>query len=45
MWHVWWRREMLIEFWWGNLNERDLLEDLDIRDRIILILKKSFERA
>lgn len=46
MWHVWWRCEMRIEFWWGNLNERELLEDLGIRDRIVwtLLLRKSFER-
>jgi hypothetical protein len=36
------RREIYSEFWWGNLNERDGLEDLDIDGRIILkrILKK-----
>jgi hypothetical protein len=47
MWHLWWRSEMRIEVWWGNLNEGDLLEDLGIRDRILLtlLLKKSFDRA
>ena len=27
---------MYTEFWWGNLRERDYLEDLDIDVRIIL---------
>ena len=25
MWHVWRRKEVHIEFWWGNLRERDHL--------------------
>jgi len=31
------QREVLIEFWWGNLRERDHLEDLGTDGRIILI--------
>ena len=31
MLHVWWRREMRTEFWWGKSErERDLLEDLGV---------------
>jgi hypothetical protein len=40
--HIWGRREMHTEFWWGNLKERDHLEDPRINERIILkwVLKK-----
>jgi hypothetical protein len=36
------REEVCTRFWWGNLSERDHLEDLDIDDGIILkcIFKK-----
>ena len=27
MWHVWGRRHAYTGFWWGNLRERDHLED------------------
>jgi hypothetical protein len=36
MWHVWGRRGVHIGFWWGNLSERDHLEDLGVDGRIIL---------
>jgi len=36
MWHVWGRVEMLSGFWWGNLGERDYLEDQGVAGRIIL---------
>jgi len=36
MWHAWNRSEINAEFWWGNLKERDDLEELGIDGRIIL---------
>jgi hypothetical protein len=36
MWYVWGRGEVYIEFWWGNLRERDLLKGLGLDGRIIL---------
>jgi len=32
------REEVNTRFWWGNLTERDYLEDLDVDGTIILIL-------
>jgi len=45
MWHIWGRREMNREFWWGNLKQTDHLQDLDLDMRIILrwILGKWWE--
>jgi hypothetical protein len=42
MWPVWGKGEVLTGFWWGNLRERDHVEDLDLDERITLkwILKK-----
>jgi len=34
MWYVWWRTEVLIGIWWGNLREGDHLGDVD---KMILI--------
>jgi hypothetical protein len=28
VWHVWERREMNTGFWWGNMKERDHVEDI-----------------
>jgi len=36
MWHIWGRGNVHIGFWWGNLRERDSLEDLHIYGRKIL---------
>ena len=36
MWHVWGRTEVCSGFWWGNLRERNHLEDSGIDGRIIL---------
>ena len=38
MWHVKGRREVHTGFWWGNLTERDPLEDPGLDGRIILKL-------
>ena len=38
MWHVWGIGEKHTEFWWGNLLERDYLEDLCVGRMIILKL-------
>ena len=35
MWPVW---QLNAEFWWGNLRDRDHLEDLRVDGRIILNL-------
>jgi len=36
MWHVWEKEEMRTGFWWGNLRERDHLEDLGVYGMVIL---------
>ena len=36
MWHIWGTGEMHIGFWWGDLRERDHMEDLGLDGRIIL---------
>jgi hypothetical protein len=36
MWHVWETGKVHAGFWWGNLRERDHLEDLGIDGRTLL---------
>ena len=36
MWHLWETLEVHAGFWWGNLRERDSLEDLPVDGSIIL---------
>ena len=36
MWHLWGRGEVHTWFWWGNLKERDHLEDSGVDVSIIL---------
>ena len=36
MWHVLGTAEVITWFWWGDLMERDYLEDLGTDGRIIL---------
>jgi hypothetical protein len=35
MWHVWKRGEIYRECWWGNLREREHMEDPGVDRRII----------
>jgi len=44
MLHAWMREEVRGEFRWGNMKDRDHLEDLLVNGSIILkcILRKSF---
>jgi hypothetical protein len=46
MWHVWETREVHTGFWWGDLSERDHLEDLGIDgDSIKMDLVKWYGNA
>jgi hypothetical protein len=36
MWHVCGIREMHTEFWWGNVKENDMLEDVGVNGRLVL---------
>ena len=48
MWHVCEIGEMRTRFWWGNLRERDHLEDLSIDGRIIfewIFKEQDWERV
>jgi hypothetical protein len=40
---MWWRRELLIAFWWGNQKERDCMDELGAERKMILkcILKEA----
>jgi len=42
MWHVWSRGELHTGFWWGDLRERDRVEDLvvDVKSILRWVLKK-----
>jgi hypothetical protein len=47
MWQAWETEEMRRGFWWGDLEERNHLENLGIDGRIILkwIFKRGVRRA
>jgi len=47
IWRVCGREAVHTEFWWGNLRERENLEDLGVDGRIILtlMLKRSVVRV
>ena len=36
MWHEWGTHELRTGFWWGDVMERDHLEDVGVDGRIIL---------
>jgi len=44
MWDVWKTKEVHTGFWWGNVWERHLLEDLSVCGKVIikLILRKWY---
>jgi hypothetical protein len=35
MWHIWGKEEVNPEFWWGNLIERDHIQNLGVDGRTI----------
>jgi hypothetical protein len=43
MWYVWGRKEVHAGFWWGNLRERDHLEDTGVDGRIILKIFRKWD--
>jgi hypothetical protein len=45
LWHVWVRREINTEFWWGYVRERDHLKDVDVDRKITLTLVLSKKRG
>jgi len=36
MWHIWEIGKVPTGFWWGDLREKDHLEDLGVGGRVIL---------
>jgi hypothetical protein len=42
MWHIQGKGEVYKGFWWGNLRERDHLEDLGIGGRVTFFRKWNF---
>ena len=41
IWHIWDKRKIRTEFWWGYLKERDHLKDVDVDRKAILKLALS----
>jgi len=45
MWRVWGRREVIAEYWWGNVKERGHLEDVWVDGRILKYILKKQDRV
>ena len=43
MQHVWGPEEVYTKFWWGNLRERDNLEDPEVEGRISIWIFRKWD--